>query len=432
MLGQSQIIVRMKSKRKKDAGTRKKSVKKYWGLVGVGEEEDDLVDVPHGFEEGAKKRNRKGLKEREGIIKKRKRISIGGKEDIVLLAKHQSTTNNEKEKKNRKVKEMNLPVLVLERVFSYLDWKDLGTVMLVCQRWSYVGGHPSLWTGFPLLLAGPRLDSFSKIRRLSWIKSVTITLLPGRELENCDAIVNHFTRMEELFVNDGGEGGVDISEDFFGMILGAQVANNRLVVGVKMSEDILDAQLESHIYFVTSCDAGTNAFVKKTYKENYQYRYQHITISGLPGVQMSYEILEAICWNKTSPLMFRTNLIIGQNMDVLKLTEFLKHHVRLWDIGIMMEKDLESQEVAPINAILDLLGSGNHGAFLLLGLPIELLLKSHWVERLGGRGKVEAHEDKNGAVRVRPKYPNGSISGLTFWKGEAEGNEDDSEDSDDD
>ena len=98
----------------------------------------------------------------------------------------------------------------------------------------------------------------------------------------------------------------------------------------------------------------------------------------------------------------------------------------------MMEKDLESQEVSPINAILDLLGSGNHGAFLLLGLPIELLLKSHWVERLGGRGKVEAHEDENGAVRIRPKYPNGPISGLTFWKGETEGNEDDSEDSDDD
>ena len=72
-------------------------MKKAWGLVGVGEEEDDLVDAPHGFEEGAKKRNRKGLKEREGIIKKRKRISIGGKEDIVLLAKHQSTTSNEKE-----------------------------------------------------------------------------------------------------------------------------------------------------------------------------------------------------------------------------------------------------------------------------------------------------------------------------------------------
>ena len=44
VLEQSQIIVRMKSERKKDAGTREKSMKKAWGLVGVGEEEDDLVD----------------------------------------------------------------------------------------------------------------------------------------------------------------------------------------------------------------------------------------------------------------------------------------------------------------------------------------------------------------------------------------------------
>ena len=34
------------------------------------------------------------------------------------------------------VEEWKLPVLVMEKVFSYLDWKSLRTTMLVCKRWS--------------------------------------------------------------------------------------------------------------------------------------------------------------------------------------------------------------------------------------------------------------------------------------------------------
>ena len=33
--------------------------------------------------------------------------------------------------------EWSLPVLALEKVFSYLDWKDLGRAMLVCKKLGY-------------------------------------------------------------------------------------------------------------------------------------------------------------------------------------------------------------------------------------------------------------------------------------------------------
>ena len=90
-----------------------------------------------------------------------------------------------------------------------------------------MGGHPSLWTGFPLNLAGPRVESFSKIRRLDWVKSVSITPLPGRELRNCKDVIQHFERMEEMFVlANEGETIYDYSE-----IISRKLwaVNNRLV-----------------------------------------------------------------------------------------------------------------------------------------------------------------------------------------------------------
>ena len=185
-----------------------------------------------------------------------------------------------------------------------------------------------------------------------------------------------------------------------------------------MNLSILTQYDSQYTYFVGNCDAATTAFVKKTLPCE---EPSFVFISGLPGVHASFEILEtSICKNKTTPLIFQTNLMIGQDIDVLKLGELLKQHVRLFDIRIMCEEDLENQDIAPINAILDVLGGGNTGSFLLLGLPIELLLRSHWVERLGGAAKVEAWEDKIGAVRVRPKYPHGTRPGLTIWRGEKE------------
>ena len=285
----------------------------------------------------------------------------------------------------------SLPLLVLEKVFSYLDWKDLGTVMLVCQRWSDVGGHPSLWTGFPLQLAGTKLDSFSKLRRLGWIRSATITPLPGKELENLKTIVHHFSRMEELFVNEG-ENGAKITGGFLVKLLRLQEAkNNRLVrFGFKRMRD---SDMNENLYCVPSCDTDTNAFVRKTLTCE---KNDFVFIFGQPGVHLSYEILETLSRNRTrSSLIFTTNLMIGQNIEVSKLTEFLKHHVKFLSFVINPE-DLENQKVAPINAILDLLGSENHGVFRLLKMPKELFLKSHWAERLGEL----ANGEENGAVLI--------------------------------
>ena len=62
---------------------------------------------------------------------------------------------------------------------------------------------------------------------------------------------------------------------------------------------------------------------------------------------------------------------------------------------------VEDQDVAPLNAILDQLhgryygqscdlkNAEDLGVFLQLSLPKQLLLKSHWVERLGGKEKVD-------------------------------------------
>ena len=46
--------------------------------------------------------------------------------------------------------------------------------------------------------------------------------------------------------------------------------------------------------------------------------------------------------------------------------------------------------MAPLNAILDLLGSKGNGNFDALHVSKNLLLKSNWVGRLGGKAMVEA------------------------------------------
>ena len=88
----------------------------------------------------------------------------------------------------------------LEKVFSYLDWKSLGRAMLVCHRWQEVGGHPSLWTEFPLQVGG---DTFPKIKRLDWVKSVTISLSDAgiESLANTiQAAIDTLPSLGELFI----------------------------------------------------------------------------------------------------------------------------------------------------------------------------------------------------------------------------------------
>ena len=112
-----------------------------------------------------------------------------------------------------------------------------------------------------------------------------------------------------------------------------------------------------------------------------------MTIFGLPGVYLSNKILETAF----TVSGIHTNLMIDQDMDLRQLTRQLKDHVTYlhWVV-----KDSVKQQVAPFNAILDLLGSKSNGAFRLLEVPKNLLLKSSWLERLGGRAKIESsYED---------------------------------------
>ena len=308
-------------------------------------------------------------------------------------------------KKERKVKVRTMPLLVLEKVFSYLDWKDLGRAMLVCRRWSDVGGHPSLWTGFHLKLAHHKLPrfasstssslySFSNIRRLAWVKSSTIDLTPGKQLENCDDIVHYLTRMEEMHVLTNKSKALSPYEDFYPKCLGAD--NNKLVrIGFESRGG------EEYQYFVTSCDAATTSFIKKTLIPVPVFFTPVVTIRGRPGVNLSYETLEAIC-STTTYLYVATSFMIGQNIDIPKLTKLLKDNVfgMYWT---MHADDYQKQDAGPINAILDLLASKNHGLLRILHLPKELLLKSHWAERLG-RQKVEAYDDALGIPIVHTKY----------------------------
>ena len=178
----------------KGAGEAKlveETVEKVWNLTRT-------------WEESAKKRKWTNIEceERESGKSKRKRSSTIGEEDVGMP------------KKVRKVKvTKTLPAPALEKVFSYLNWKDLARAMLVCQRWRDLGGHPSLWTKFPLKISGQGLKRFAKIRRLAWVRSVSVHLpkawvdlqkeelgLSRAGITGFNAVLKSLPRLEELFV----------------------------------------------------------------------------------------------------------------------------------------------------------------------------------------------------------------------------------------
>lgn len=100
-----------------------------------------------------KRREEEFEKGESGEKRKRKRSSGRGEEDVDFPAKKVRRTRM---KKNGKVKVMKedqkekwtLPEPALEKVFSYLNWMDLGRAMLVCKRWFDVGGHFGLGSLF--------------------------------------------------------------------------------------------------------------------------------------------------------------------------------------------------------------------------------------------------------------------------------------------
>ena len=362
----------------------------------------DLDEVVQGYVEGSKKRKRNA---KISATKKRKRSAP---------IKQTAMTNQERKKIERKVK--SLPVNVLEHIFSFLDWVDLGRAMLVCQRWSEVGGHPSLWSNFPLHLSVQRMKDYAKIQRLAWVKSLTITFEQGFDFEECAAVIQPviepFNRAEELFVH----GNVDENGEqalprgpFFALLAATMSADSNRLARVCISE--ISSKVRENIYFLSSCDSDTNAFIKKTMVQTMVQKgngkkNDFITINGLSSVSLSYEVLETIFTMSEDFIYFTTSLMIDKNIDTTKLKDLLKHHgASTFD----MER-VETQDVAPVNAILDLLDGqscdleeghvGHDQMFTKLMLTKELLLKSHWVERLGGRRKVDDIEDEDDSIVV--------------------------------
>ena len=354
----------------------------------------DLDEVVQGYVEGSKKRKRNA---KISATKKRKRSAP---------IKQTAMTNHERKKIERKVK--SLPGNVLEHIFSFLDWGDLGRAMLVCQRWSEVGGHPSLWSNFPLHLSGQRMKDYAKIQRLAWVKSLTITFEQGFDFEECAAVIQPviepFNRAEELFVH----GNVDENGEqalprgpLFALLAATMSADSNRLARVCISE--ISSKVRENIYFLSSCDSDTNAFIKKTMVQTMVQKgngtkNDFITINGLSSVSLSYEVLETIFTMSENFIDFTTSLMIDKNIDTTKLKDLLKHHVSTMILDVD-DEDVETQDVAPVNAILELLGGqncdmlpsdvGHDRMFTGLMLTKELLLKSHWVERLGGRRKVD-------------------------------------------
>ena len=379
----------------------------------------------------AKKRMAKGSEKSECTIKRRRRSSKGEK---ATTQEQVALKSNEEKLEDRKVKVSNLPVHVLETIFSYLNWSDLGKAMLVCQRWKETGEHPSLWKNFPLQLPGQGWKSYAKIRRLAWVKSLTITLIKEGLEESADFVVpliQHFTRAEELFVNCNGEamGETYDHEPAFLDLLGDRT--NKLVrIGISVKDDDVDSTTSDHWYFVASWDPETMVFIKKTLVARGKDEEKTISILGnsRDEVDLSYEVLENICTSSNvenfpgdeNLLFFRTNLMIDQNIDLKKLKYLLKNHVDLMHWLIDME-NVEDQAVAPLNAILDQLHGRaydqscdletgeDHGVFLQLTLPKQLLLKSHWVERLGGEEKVNEVDSDNLLANVYHNHESGLI-----------------------
>ena len=290
------------------------------------------------------------------------------------------------------MKVTNLPVSVLENVFSNLNWKDLGTAMMVCRRWRDVGEHPSLWAGFPLQLDPQRLKNFAKIRRLDWVKSVTIQM--PKEFQLFSALLQvlkiYLTRVEELyFFYHPSEDHTEDIEDVFTELQKAKVNTKLVRMGATATGPDDKGNTENQ-YLVTKWDASTKAFIKKTLVHKAEGM---ISFHALPEVQINNEVLETFAnIAKNNSIDFYTSLMIGEETDLEILSNLLKQHF----IGFDWCVDSDQKEAPAItNAILDLfeLDSIDRGKFKKLVFSFlfdtasvgqRLLMKSHWWERLGG------------------------------------------------
>ena len=340
---------------------------------------------PHDLTENGARKRRKGLKFDLGLADMKKKNQV----DKFCLQPMKQTMKVEKGIKNMEY----LPTPVLEKVFSYLDWKELGTAMLVCQTWNQIGGHPLLWASFPLHLDVKRLDEVVKIKRLAWVKSLTI-YLPKQWIMRSNIIApvfNHLKRAKEVSVTHNGPGYTYIDR-FMKAILKSR-GNNITRIFCKGANHIA--------YFVKSCDEETETFVKNTMKTMGARGFDSCLFNGPPGGFLSFETLKAIATTSSKKLKFWvTNVMIERNINVEKFAELLKHHITWWMCDeISSQSDIENHDMAPIDAILDLLNSKDHGMLELVNFPRNLLMRSNWAKAL--RGDLEAKPEVQQVVLYR-------------------------------
>ena len=314
---------------------------------------------------------------------------------------------------------------VLEKIFSYLDWKDRGRGMEVCQRWNEVGGHPHLWSNFPLQLSPHKLVSFTNIHRLDWVKSVSVTL--NGEFVNAAAIediVRRFPRLEELYLNIIGNMETEMLCAYDDLV---ESSKNKLVrIG---TNNVGNNFHVGNNYFITSCDDDTNQFLKKTLaaKKAKATQVQVWSLSKTESPRIpettffTTQLLETICANSAERLCIKTSLMIGKpNLNIF--LDLLKQHVVLFSIEVFGWFP-DNAVVEPYNAILDLLGSKQPGVFRGLELHHSMLLKTDWVDRLGGAAKVKAgknglsclfHHVKNGLKLHELRFP--GLRMMNLWE----------------
>ena len=88
-----------------------------------------------------------GTTEKEKTIETKKRNRKGQEKKMPNCKVYVDQNKNRKNQEMEafvKGKVNDIPDLVLEKIFSHLNWNDLETALLVCHRWKEVGSHPSL------------------------------------------------------------------------------------------------------------------------------------------------------------------------------------------------------------------------------------------------------------------------------------------------
>lgn len=334
----------------------------------------------------------------EPAQKKRKQSGKEADERSEWAVKKSETLKKD-ETKSRKVKVEHMPMSVLEKIFAFLDWTDKGRALLVCQRWKTVGGNPFLWSEFPLHLADHKLVGFNKIHRLQWVKSVTVSL-PSSFVSTAvvKAIVDELPCLEELFVNiiDNTE-----EEKFWarGLDFFVKANNNRLLrIGINMEPYGEDSD-NTFTFFISSCDTNTSQFLKKSLAGKKVLTLWLYGLDTGDDSTLTIELLKSICLNTEANglNLITDDLIFGKNMDLPKLLDIFKRSVA--KLTIMMRAMMSARmrgidktvDLAPYNSLLGLLNTKHHGVFRKFELERRILLRSDFVDQLGGAEAVRSN-----------------------------------------